>query len=272
MFGSLLGPSRKSVPARLRACRLPRRFTFAGPFPDVEEGEHQVRFGESGFRNIRLSQPSEDHAASQRERHSRKCLAAKRVLRLREPVTPSRILPREGFPRRGEWLPRNEGPRARSISGITRFRSRLRVVRDVRIAAVLAKGDVSLGDKRRDLSSREPEHRANDFESMRMSQRLHSSQPGRSASAEKIEKAGFDLIVSVVGEKNSLAAMVLRAGLEKRISQVACGCLEGEFLPVWREPGRQLRPDRRDSSVSWRRHRRAKESASAAAPRMRWFK
>jgi hypothetical protein len=65
---------------------------------------------------------------------------------------------------------------------------------------------------------------------MRMSQRLHSGQPGRSASSEKIEKAGFDLVVTVVGKQDSLAAIVLRACLEKGISQVACGCLEGEFF------------------------------------------
>jgi hypothetical protein len=101
----------------------------------------------------------------------------------------------------------------------------------VRIGCILAKWDVALCDKRCDLSSGEPKHRAKDFESMRMRQWFHASEARRSGSAEKIEKAGFDLIVCMVGEKNSPAAMGLRAGAEKRIAQVSCSRLDGKFLP-----------------------------------------
>ena len=101
----------------------------------------------------------------------------------------------------------------------------------VRIGCILAKWDVALCDKRCDLSSGEFKHRANDFESMRMRQRFHASEARSSGSAEKIEKAGLDLIVCMVGEKNSPAAMGLRAGAEKRIAQVSCGRLNGKFLP-----------------------------------------
>jgi hypothetical protein len=101
----------------------------------------------------------------------------------------------------------------------------------VRIGCILAKWDVALCDKRCDLSSGEPKHRAKDFESMRMRQWFHASEARRSGSAEKIEKAGFDLIVCMVGEKNSPAAMGLRADAEKRIAQVSCSRLDGKFLP-----------------------------------------
>jgi hypothetical protein len=101
----------------------------------------------------------------------------------------------------------------------------------VRIGGVLAKWDVALCHKRCDFSSGEPKHRANDFESMRMRQRFHATEARSSGSAEKIEKAGLDLIVCMVGQKNALAAMGLRAGAEKRIAQVSRGCLDGEFLP-----------------------------------------
>jgi hypothetical protein len=63
-----------------------------------------------------------------------------------------------------------------------------------------------------------------------MSQRLHSTQAGRSASTEKVKKAGLDLVVGVVRKKDSIAIVGLGAGPKKYISQFTRGGLEGEFF------------------------------------------
>ena len=71
-------------------------------------------------------------------------------------------------------------------------------------------------DKGRDFIPREPEQGTNDLKTVRVGHCFHSRQPSRPRSAKKVEEAGFDLIISVVAEKNTPAAMCLCTGLEER--------------------------------------------------------
>ena len=85
-------------------------------------------------------------------------------------------------------------------------------------------------DKGRDFIPREPEQGTNDLKTMRVGHSLHSRQPSRPRSAKKVEEAGFDLIISVVAEKNPPAAMCLCTGLEESVSQFPGSRLYGKLL------------------------------------------
>lgn len=87
-----------------------------------------------------------------------------------------------------------------------------------------------LFDKGRDFIPREPEQGTNDLKTVRVGHGLHSRQPSRPRSAKKVEEAGFDLIISVVAEKNSPAAMCLCTGLEESVSQFPGSRLYGKLL------------------------------------------
>ncbi len=157
---------------------------------------------------------------------------SKGCLRLRERASrhPGFLLTQD-FCRRGESLPGMNGPNARSISGMTRFLSRFRVCAISALVRSSRYGMPRSRNKRGDLLASQAKHRAQNFEPVRVGRRLHPTQPGCAAAAKKIEQAGFDLVVAMVRQKNSPAAMVLRARLEKCIAQGARGRLEGEFFP-----------------------------------------
>ncbi len=72
-------------------------------------------------------------------------------------------------------------------------------VRKVSVGAIFAIRDAPFGYERGDLLAHDAKHRPENLKSMRVSQRFHSSQPSGSASAQKIEEARFDLIISMVG-------------------------------------------------------------------------
>ncbi len=120
------GSSKKSLPARLRACRLPRRFIFAGPFR-VSRRE-RTRFvsanpgsGIFAFRSHRST--TRRRSAGDNFRNVSQLSVA--------PTSGTNDAIQDSSSRRisaaRRMAARNEGPKARSIAGITRPRSRLRV-------------------------------------------------------------------------------------------------------------------------------------------------
>jgi hypothetical protein len=193
----------------------------------VEEGKHKIRLGESGLGYVCSSQPSKDNSAPQRGWQFSQGRAAKRIPDFgNERCHPGFLLTKN--------LRSSENGRAeRSSQSVLDFGDDpvpepVAGVRNIRIGAILSIGDASLGHERSNLLACQAKHRAKDFKSVAMCQRPHASKPGCSAPAKEIKEAGFDLVVAMVGEEDPVAAVVLRARLEKRISQVACGCLEGE--------------------------------------------
>jgi hypothetical protein len=59
---------------------------------------------------------------------------------------------------------------------------------------------------------------------------FHSRQASRPRSAKKVEKTGFDLIIRVMAEKNTAAAMCLCTGSKKGVSQFPGSSLCGKLL------------------------------------------
>jgi hypothetical protein len=202
---------------------------FGGSVPRVEQREDKVGFGETGLRDPTLAEPSKHHAALQCGRHSSQCLAAERLLNLGNHGShPGFLVPKD---RRGT---ENGCPKGRADSVLDR-RNHLPPepvagVGKTGIRYILPIGDVMYFNKRGDFISREPEHGTNNVKPVGVGQRLHSRQASCSRSAKKVEEAGFDLIISVMGKKNAPAAMSLCAGLEKRVSQFSRCRLDGKFV------------------------------------------
>jgi len=65
---------------------------------------------------------------------------------------------------------------------------------------------------------------------MGLSHQLHPSESSCSASAQKIEEARFDLVISMVAEKDPLTSMVSCTASEERMAQISCRRLERKLL------------------------------------------
>src|SRR4029077_9787831 len=81
-------------------------------------------------------------------------------------------------------------------------------VRDAGVRTIVAVRNVPFGYEGSDLISHDPKHRPDNFQSMGLSHQLHPCESSCSASAQKIEEARFDLVISMVAEKDPLTSMV----------------------------------------------------------------
>lgn len=120
------GPSRKIRPARLRACRLPRRFTLAGPFR-VSRRE-RTRFvsakpgsGTPAWRSHRSTTRRRSADGISRNVPQQSVFSTSGTIEVIQDSSSRRIAAAR------RMAARKEGPKASSIAGITLLRSRLRV-------------------------------------------------------------------------------------------------------------------------------------------------
>jgi hypothetical protein len=109
------------------------------------------------------------------------------------------------------------------------------------------------------------------FQAVRPRDPLHPLQPSGARSPEEIEETCLDLVVRIVGEKNSLAAMPFGAGPKELVAQVSGSRLDRELFRCGMLPNVQF-PSVNGACQSNGGLRNKRPIAIRRVPRSAWFK